>query len=126
MFLIDKYRDTIDIRKLNGIYHFGNISATGKTRLAKLLNTYAVYGARTRSYTYSDYKLGIDIQTVLDPSRYDVIMLDRYDMYYGTSSERIREIADKCIILIDCKRPIDIFDSSFAAITMTECRIEVV
>ena len=38
MYYLDKYSVTIDIKLEPGIYVFDNQSATGKTRLAKLLS----------------------------------------------------------------------------------------
>lgn len=86
-----------------GVYVFDNMSATGKTRLAKLMHEFRVQGMPVASYTYDDKVLGRDISKVFD-KKYKVVLLDRYDLYNGTGKKLIQARKDDCIILIDCKQ----------------------
>ena len=88
----------------NGVYLFGNESATGKTRLYRELRKNQMYGEQVAAYSYHDYLLNIPIENTLIPNFYQVILLDRYDMYNGVGSEQISLCKENSIILIDCKR----------------------
>lgn len=103
MFRLDKYSVEIVINLNNGIYVFDNESATGKTRLCKLFREYQAYGEKVASYTYNDKLLGMPISEILVPNKYEVILLDRYDLYEGYGKELINECAKSTIILVDCK-----------------------
>ena len=82
-----KYRDKIVVKLDPGVYVFNSFSGTGKTVLASLLDKYRGYGERVASYTYRDYVKGLPISSILDPDKYDLIVLDRYDLYYGAGEE---------------------------------------
>ena len=103
MYRLDKYSVEIVINLDKGIYVFDNESATGKTRLCKILREYQAYGERVASYTYNDKLLGIPIEEILVPEKYEVILLDRYDLYEGYGKELINKCAKNTIVLVDCK-----------------------
>lgn len=103
MYRTDKYNTELVFNMENGLYIFDNQSATGKTRLCKVIRDYQKYGEPLASYTYDDYLLGMKIEDVLVPKKYKVIMLDRYDMYEGVGADLIKECAKDSIVLIDCK-----------------------
>ena len=103
MYRTDKYNVELVFNMENGLYVFDNQSATGKTRLCKEIREHQKYGEPLASYTYDDFLLGIQIESVLIPGKYKVIMLDRYDMYEGVGAELIRECANDSIVLVDCK-----------------------
>jgi hypothetical protein len=103
VFKLNKYDVTIDVKLNNGVYIFNHKSATGKTRLAKLLDKYRTYGEPVASYTYSDVQLNKPIKSILKPGKFKLIVLDRYDMYEGLGIGLIDECAKDAIILVDCK-----------------------
>lgn len=103
MYRLDKYAIKIVIDLENGIYVFDNESATGKTRLCKLLREYQAYGENVASYTYNDKLLGMSVDEILIPEKYKVVLLDRYDLYEGDGKELINKYAKEMIILVDCK-----------------------
>lgn len=101
-----KYRlDGIDI-KINlqaGAYAFTPYSASGKSYLASKLRKLSTFGERCAVYTYGDK---FPLNTILDASKYDIIMLERYDMYYGDCFDLIEMCSKNSIILIDSKKEI--------------------
>ena len=126
MFRLDKYAVKIMINLENGIYVFDNESATGKTRLCKLLREYQAYGEKVASYTYNDKLLGVPINEVLEPTKYKVIMLDRYDLYEGYGKEFINKCASDAIILVDCKDKFTVTnEEDWCSIDLKPDRIEV-
>jgi hypothetical protein len=126
MFKLNDYHVKIDIQLNNGVYIFDNESATGKTRLAKLLLEYQSYGQPVSSYTFSDISLGRPIEAALDSDKFKVIMLDRYDMYNGVGKKLIDKCRKNSIILIDCKHNFDVTDvDDWCYIEMTPTIIEV-
>lgn len=123
--LIDKYSTTIDIKLDAGVYVFDNQSSTGKTRLYKELRECQKYGENVAAYSYDDKLLGINMDTVLD-SKYKVILIDRYDMFLNEKIEKITELSDTSIILIDCKHDSYLnCDVEYCYINMEPYRIEV-
>jgi len=123
--LLGTERCKITINLTNGLYVFGNKSATGKTRLYKELVKLKAYGNNVAAYTFNDKLLGHPIEDVLN-SGAEVILLDRYDMYSGDGVEIIDQIKDKCVLLIDCKKiPDKLPDFEGCTIKMTRDSIEV-
>lgn len=126
MFRLDKYNVKINIKLENGIYTFDRESSTGKTRLYKVLRQYQSVGEPVSAYTYQDKKLGIPIESVIDSSKFKLIMLDRYDMYNGDAIELIKKHSKNSIILIDCKLALKgNIDDNWCYIEMTPDLIEV-
>ncbi len=127
MYRIDKYNVLVDIQLNNGIYIFDNESGLGKTRLTKLFKKYQAYGEPVVAYTYNDKLIGVDIASVLNPQKYKVILLDRYDMYEGDGAELILKCAENSIILIDCKNDFSVtVDDEWCTINMEKDKIEVI
>ena len=127
MYVNNKYTVKINIPLDNGIYIFDNNSATGKTRLYKELLSHQVYGERVAAYTYNDKLLGRRVDDILIPNKYDVIILDRYDMYYGDGADGIKACEDNTIVLIDCKQDFLLMNTDeWCDIDMSACEIEVI
>ena len=103
MFRIDKYNVNVTIDLENGVYTFENLSASGKTRLAKLFSKWQAYGEPVASYTYIDKLRNISLHDILFDKDIEVVVLDRYDMYKGFCSNEVIQVAGDKIILIDCK-----------------------
>lgn len=103
MYKNDMYDVEINIKLENGIYVLDEKSATGKTRLCKVLKELRKLGEPVVGYTYGDEKLGISLVDIASRVKPKVLMLDRYDMYNGTFNERFTEWSKDAIILIDCK-----------------------
>lgn len=126
MFEITAYKPYIYINLENGIYLFDNMSATGKTRLCRLLKNCQAYREPVAAYTYNDKLIGLPIEKVLEPGKYKVILLDRYDMYEGDGKELINECAKQSIILIDCKGKFTVTnEEELCTISLEEDKIEV-
>lgn len=124
---MNKYDVEITTDLKNGLYVFSNESATGKTRLAKLLRQYEAYGEPVTSYTYNDKKTNRKIEDALVPNKYSLIMLDRYDMYNGDGANLILECAKNSIVLIDTKRNLQFTNTEeWCDIEMTPEKIEVI
>ena len=115
----------INIALNNGIWLLSPDSATGKTRLGSLLRSLELNGDSICSFSYEDIQLGRHLEDILVPGKYDLIMLDRYDMYAPLGLAAMKSCATNTIILIDCKKSdmLDYDDVCF--ITMTESSIEV-
>lgn len=104
MFKIDKYRIDVEVNLENGVYIFDGYSSTGKTYLYKLAEKYRHYGEKIVGYTYNDFIDSVNIDKVLDNTKYKLAVLDRYDMYYGEGIKAIQEFAKNGIVLVDTKR----------------------
>lgn len=103
MFRLDKYRVKIRVVQTNGVYRFGDASASGKSYLSKLLRVYRSYGEPVGVYSYPDYVDGVSLR---DRARgCKLFVVDRYDMYYGYALEEIRALGEDCIVLVDIKTP---------------------
>lgn len=125
MYVMDKYTPIVNIELENGIYVFDSESATGKTRLCKLLKNWKAYGEPVDAYTYNDFLKGYALNSVLTPNN-KVILLDRYDLYKNEGHELINMCASKSVVLIDCKTPfLGGIDDKTCFIDMTEDKIEV-
>lgn len=97
-----------------------------KLDYAKSCEKIRLMGESVASYSYNDYLLRTPISAVLTPNKFDVIMLDRYDMYNGVGSDLIKECSTNSIILIDCKAPLKVSAMcDICFISMSSDRIEV-
>ena len=117
----------VTIHLENGVYLFDGNSATGKTRLMELLNrisdsTYCVLG-----YTYSDTRK-IALCELLNKNHYEVVLVDRADMYLTQEDlEFLIKYAKEAIVMIDYKgNSLDVEYLEDCYILMTEEKIEVV
>ena len=132
MYTNEKYSTKIYISCGNGIYLFSNESATGKTRLFKVLRKIQGYDKNVKTYTYDD--LLIENKT-LDAFLENigegicVIFIDRFDMLEVSKKniEQLKKLGKDHIILIDCKQIELLAECDFkdAGITMTEQTITV-
>lgn len=85
----------------SGVYVFPQSSANGKTYLGTILRLLGETD-RVSSYTLEDTSL-FDISVVLNREKFDLVLLDRYDMYFGVGLDLIQEFGKTGIVLIDCK-----------------------
>ena len=105
MFELTKYSTKIRINLENGIWVFDAQSATGKTRLSKLLKDLDALGEPVGSITYYDILRGdLTVESFLSREKYRVVLLDRYDMYSNLGHEAICACARRAIVLIACKQ----------------------
>lgn len=88
-----------------GTYVFVPNSAIGKSYLAFLLNKYKVYGEPVYAYSYADFEDGVRLADIIASKKYSVILLDRYDMYYGEALNLLQHPPDNVLLLVDTKRP---------------------
>lgn len=122
---INRTKITIDLP--SGVYLFNGHSATGKTRLFRMLRDLQLGGESVFTYTYDDKLLfHLDLAQMLGNENLEIVMLDRYDMYLGDALREIRNCANNAVVLIDCKSefPGD-FDYEIASIEMEKNNIEV-
>lgn len=120
-------RNTVTIDLPNGIYTFDGYSATGKTRLFRLLRDLQKQGEPIFTFTYDDKLLfGLQLSEILGSNRFEIIMLDRYDMYKGDGFLELEQHRKSCVVLLDCKSalPGDI-EYEIALIETTKDSIEV-
>lgn len=108
----------------NGIYEFDPMSATGKTRLAKILRELGISGLPVMSYTYSDKVLRVPFNEVIKPGEQKLLMIDRYDLYRNQFNEQIKEFAKTGVVLIDIKGGISL-ECDSCTIIMDESSIRV-
>lgn len=113
----------------NGIYCLGGYSATGKTRLAKVLRTIQKKTRDVISFSYDDLLVGSSLEQMLKLSDGvpKVVMLDRFDLYKDLYTDILNDLGSKSIVLIDCKTetPVDLQDDQFALLLMKQNKIEV-
>lgn len=101
MYSIDKYRRKIRVQLPNGLYRFAHLSASGKSYLVKVLQIYRGYGEPVGTYTYLDYREGVDLMSRARGCK--LFVVDRYDMYYGYALEEMRALSEDCVVLVDFK-----------------------
>ena len=119
----------VEIALNKGLYLFTPLSATGKTRLAGLLQSLSDMGEPVVVYTYRDYLNKVDIASRVCETRCSLLFLDRYDMYNGDSAvvNTALQIAKTGIVLVDVKASeVPGFSGyRYADICMYQDRIEV-
>lgn len=124
MYKNEEYRPIINIDLDKGVYIFDSESATGKTYLCKQLKKLQAYGEPVISFTYDDILRRTNLNDI--DKQYEVIMLDRYDLYREEGQGLINKFKDESIILVDCKIGyIDNIDSEICYIELTDNNIEV-
>ncbi len=94
----------VSVNLERGVYVFYPDSGTGKSYLASIFRDLSAGKLRVAAYTYTDYALGIPIDIILDNAKFDTVVLDRYDMYYGVGVESIVAFGEKGTVLVDCKQ----------------------
>lgn len=85
-----------------GIYAFPAFSGEGKTYLSSTLHKWRK-AERVDSHTYIDDFRPVEL---FDRSKRDLVMLDRYDLYFGQGMQEMKEFAKTGIVLVDCKSPL--------------------
>lgn len=96
---LSKYTPAIQVRLDPGVYILHDRAAGGKSYLCSLLHKLRDR-ERVDSHTYpNEFKPA----ELLDSSKRDLVMLDRYDMYCGAGVEEIAKFAETGVVLIDCK-----------------------
>lgn len=118
------YGVDISIELENGIYGFNTMSATGKTRLCKLLREVEKKNGDVIGYTFEDKNLGIDLRSQVKKLNPKVIILDRLDMYPEEFMQDIQEWGKTAIVLLDYKGSAN-FNEDWCYIKMTSSSIEV-
>ncbi len=128
MFHIEKGPVSIHVNLDNGVYVFDAESGTGKTRLKCVLDNLMGIDDRIVTYTYNDKIRGFKLKDILIPEKYELILLDRYDLYNGDCMDLIISCSENAIVLIDCKQPIinGPDNEGWCFIEMTEDSIEVI
>lgn len=124
MYKNEDYNVKIYINLENGVYNFTGLSATGKTRLCKLLRDMEIQDKNVIGYTFEDEKLGINLENQIDKLNPKVIMLDRFDLYKDKFTDKIEEWGKNSIVLVDCKGNLDA-DYDYCSISLYEDKIEV-
>lgn len=97
---LSKYTPAIQVKLESGVYVFSDSAASGKSYLCS-----ALHGLRTVERVDGHaYPSDFYPAELLDRSKRDLVMLDRYDMYCGQGVEEIAKFAQTGgIVLIDCK-----------------------
>ena len=98
------------------------MSATGKTRLFKLLRLLSEDNTSIFTYAHEDEQKGF----LFEPKgNIKLAMLDRFDVLENQHEQQIIELAKEAIVLIDCKRecPFDKYEGCI--LNMTVDSIEV-
>lgn len=104
MYKCTKYKPNIIIDKDPGIYIFAAESGIGKTYMYKLFNNIISFGENVFAYSYVDECKYRNLETMLKNKKYDVILIDRYDLYYNEEYNKLFEEASKdSIVLVDLK-----------------------
>ena len=117
---------TVNIRLTNNVYQFDCKSATGKTRLYNVVKTYQYAGYNVAAYSYSDLVCGGDFKNILNRDNLELLVVDRYDMFYNMYCKELEELSKRCIILVDSKRILPFGDYYLTcSIKMTPMAIEV-
>ena len=114
----------ISIELENGVYGIDTMSATGKSRLFKLLREAEKKNRDVIGYTFEDKNLGIDLRSQVKKLNPKVIMLDRLDMYPEEFMQDIQEWGKNAIVLLDYKGSAN-FNEDWCDIEMTATSIEV-
>lgn len=103
MYRNDRLAIRVHLDLPNELYVFDSESAAGKTYLFKQLRTMQLAGEPVFTYTYEDKLLGLKLEERLVPGKFKVIMLDRYDMYFGECAEILKKCREGAIVLVDSK-----------------------
>lgn len=116
------YGVKITIQAEPGIYIFDGLSATGKTRLFKLLRLLAEDDTSIFTYTREDEQKGL----LFEPKgKIKVVMMDRFDVLENQHEQQLMKLAKKAIVLVDCKRECLFDECEGCILNMTVDSIEV-
>lgn len=108
MIKLNELKIKADIELEPGLYVTNKISSCGKTYLCEILKAYRNIGYRVNAFTYYDLRV-LQLKDALNIEKYDLVFLDRYDMYKDLGHEYIKAFADNGgIVILDCKEELDI------------------
>ena len=97
---LTKYTPSVYVELTPEIYVFPALTSEGKTYLCSVLHSLRTI-ERVDSHTYIDDFRPAEL---FDRSKRDLLMLDRYDLYFGQGMEEMRNFANAGgIVLLDCK-----------------------
>lgn len=119
MYKIDKYDVDIEVDLEDGLYVFTRRSATGKSYLASMLRRYHSFGEPVNSYTYEDHLNKLELQAATGDAC-KVLVVDRYDMYYGAFLQELLELSSHCIVLVDVKSPSTLCKNNLCSVLLKE------
>lgn len=117
------YDVMITIEAKPGIYLFDGLSATGKTRLFKLLRNLAEDDASIFTYTRADEQKGVPFEP---KGKIKIAMVDRFDVLKNQHERQLIELAKEAIVLVDCKRECPFEQCEGCILNMTVDSIEVI
>lgn len=124
MYKIDGYDVKVEVDLENGLYVFTRRSAMGKSYLANMLRRYHSFGEPVNSYTFEDYLNNLELEAAVG-DLCKLLVVDRYDMYYGTYIQELVELSRHCIVLVDVKRPSPLWKNNLCSIILEEGCIRV-
>lgn len=118
---LSQYTPAIQVRLDSGVYILFD-GSEGKTYLCSLLHKLR-NRERVDSHTYpNEFKPA----ELLDNEKRDLVMLDRYDMYFGVGVDEIINFAQKGgVVLVDCKTYNFPAPATTCFIRMSENKLEV-
>ena len=100
-----RYKEMLFRIKANpGIYTFGNRSGLGTTYVYRAFLSESVNNSQSKvfAYTFDDYQRKLMLtKEIVD--NYDVVMLDRFDLYYDAYHDLIIELSKNKAVLLDFK-----------------------
>lgn len=94
----------VNIDLSNGVYALDDDGATGKSYLYKLLLAYSRINQKVLALSYNaDWGVN-DYVKVLDRNKYQLVIMDRYDMYCSVEISRVLySMEEEVIVLVDVK-----------------------
>ena len=90
---------TIKINLKNGVYILQRDGGVGKTYLAKLLSKEITWGYKVCVVTF----MANQVVVLGNLSEAELIMFDRYDVYWDEVDVDLQELGKRAIVLMDCK-----------------------
>lgn len=128
-FQLDNMTVSIMLKPGIYIYRFGGESAEGKTFLLTMLKAISEMDSSRSicALTYDKNLEGI-VEKKIVSKDWDIIMLDRLDLYFNNEiCQALLEKQDESIILINIKnnKPLQKLPSRYVELLLTEDRIEV-
>lgn len=117
----------IDVHLNNGAYLLDNVSGTGKSYLYYLLRTCMTSGCMVWALTYDDIIQDGGVENVNIPDDMELYLFDRYGAYYGEFDNKIKELSEHSIVLVDCKLPIkyDIARTACSLLVLDDKKIDI-
>lgn len=120
MYRIDRYDVTVEVDLGNGLYVFNPRSATGKSYLANVLRRYRRFGEPVNAYTFDDYLNKVTLEDATGGGSCKLLVVDRYDMYYGAYMSELLKLSKHCIVLVDVKSPSALWKNNICGILLKE------